>query len=99
MPPWATDLGGWATPWLCDRLGTHRTVTLARAGLALSLAERGLRGPVPVLSGMALACLPIAVLGTMLPLLARGSAGYPLRLGLGSTAGTLVTPAAVTTLS
>ena len=52
-----------------------------------------------VLGGTALACLSIAVLGIMLPLLARGSAGYPLGLGLGSTAGALVTPAVVTTSS
>src|SRR5256885_6586968 len=45
MPLWAIGLGGWATPWLCGRLGTHRTVTVALAGLVLSLAGRGLGGP------------------------------------------------------
>ncbi|WIX98399.1 MFS transporter [Amycolatopsis mongoliensis] len=95
LPLWAIGLGGWAAPWLCGRVGTHRTVTVALVGLAVSLAGRVLGGPVPLLAGTALACLSIAVLGTMLPLLAKGSAAYTLGLGLGSTAGALVTPAAV----
>jgi CP family cyanate transporter-like MFS transporter len=95
LPLWAIGLGGWATPWLCGRVGTHRTVTVSLIGLAASLAGRVLGGPVPLLAGTALACLSIAVLGTMLPLLAKGSAAYPLGLGLGSTAGALITPAAV----
>src|SRR5947208_16954718 len=99
LPLWAIGVGGWATPWLSDRLGTHRTVTVALVGLASSLAGRVLGGSVLLLGGTALACLSIAVLGTMLALLARGSAGYPLGLGLGSTVGALVTPAVVTTSS
>jgi CP family cyanate transporter-like MFS transporter len=95
LPLWAIGLGGWATPWLCARVGTHRTVTVSLIGLAASLAGRVLGGPVPLLAGTALACLSIAVLGTMLPLLAQGSAAYTLGLGLGSTAGALITPAAV----
>jgi CP family cyanate transporter-like MFS transporter len=95
LPLWAIGLGGWATPWLCGRLGTHRTVTVALAGLVLSLAGRVLGGSAQLLAGTALACLSIAVLGTVLPLLAKGSAAFTLGLGLGSTAGALVTPAAV----
>ncbi|WIY00737.1 MFS transporter [Amycolatopsis mongoliensis] len=95
LPLWAIGLGGWATPWLCERLGTHRTVTVALAGLVLSLAGRVLGGSTQLLTGTTLACLSIAVLGTMLPLLAKGSAAFTLGLGLGSTAGALVTPAAV----
>ena len=96
LPLWAIGLGGWATPWVRGRLGTHRTVTVALVGLALSLVGRVLGGSPLLLTGTALACLSIAVLGTMLPLLARGSAAYPVGLGLGSTAGALVTPAVVT---
>ena len=95
LPLWAIGLGGWATPWLCGRVGTHRTITVALLGLVLSLAGRVLGGPAPLLIGTALACLSIAVLGTMLPLLANGSAAFTLGLGLGSTAGALVTPAVV----
>ncbi|WP_329049036.1 MFS transporter [Amycolatopsis sp. NBC_01488] len=95
LPLWAIGLGGRATPWLCGRVGTHRTVTLSLLGLAAALAGRVLGGAVPLLAGTALACLSIAVLGTVLPLLAKGSAAYPLGLGLGSTAGALITPAAV----
>lgn len=95
LPLWAIGLGGWATPWLCSRVGTHRTVTVALIGLVLSLAGRVLGGSVELLVGTALACLSIAVLGTMLPLLAQGSAAFTFGLGVGSTAGALVTPTAV----
>ncbi|WP_410612551.1 MFS transporter [Amycolatopsis sp. lyj-109] len=95
LPLWAIGLGGWATPWLCGRVGTHRTVTVALVGLVLSLAGRVLGGSVELLVGTALACLSIAVLGTMLPMLAQGSAAFTLGLGVGSTAGALVTPTAV----
>ncbi|MEV7098940.1 MFS transporter [Amycolatopsis sp. NPDC051045] len=95
LPLWAIGLGGWATPWLCARVGTHRTVTVALVGLVLSLAGRVLGGSAELLVGTALACLSIAVLGTMLPLLARGSAAFTFGLGLGSTAGALVTPTAI----
>jgi len=99
LPLWAIGLGGWATPWLCARVGTHRTVTVALVGLVLSLAGRVLGGSVELLVGTALACLSIAVLGTMLPLLAQGSAAFTFGLGVGSTAGALVTPTAVMTSS
>lgn len=95
LPLWAIGLGGWATPWLCRRFGPHRTITVALVGLVLSLAGRVLGGPVELLVGTALACLSIAVLGTMLPLLAQGSAAFTFGLGFGSTAGALVTPTAV----
>ena len=95
LPLWAIGLGGWATPWLCGRLGTYRTVAVALAGLVLSLAGRVLGGSAQLLTGTALACLSIAVLGTVLPLLAKGSAAFTFGLGLGSTAGALVTPTVV----
>ncbi len=95
LPLWAIGLGGWATPWLCGRVGAHRTVTVGLGGLVLSLAGRVLGGSSQLLVGTALACLSIAVLGTMLPLLAGGSAAFTFGLGLGSTAGALVTPAVV----
>jgi CP family cyanate transporter-like MFS transporter len=99
LPLWAIGLGGWAAPWLYGRVGTHRTVTVSLVGLASSLAGRVLGGSALLLVGTVLACLSLAVLGTVLPLLARGSAAYPLGLGLGSTVGALVTPAAVTSSS
>ncbi|HET6707542.1 MFS transporter [Amycolatopsis sp.] len=95
LPLWAIGLGGWATPWLCARMGTHRTVTVALVGLVLSLTGRVLGGSSQLLAGTALACLSIAVLGTMLPLLANGSAAFTFGLGAGSTAGALFTPTAV----
>lgn len=99
LPLWAIGLGGWAAPWLCGHVGSHRTVTVSLIGLASSLAGRVLGGSALLLVGTALACLSLAVLGTMLPLLAGGSAAYPLGLGLGSTVGALLTPAAVTSSS
>ncbi|WP_410626551.1 MFS transporter [Amycolatopsis sp. cmx-8-4] len=95
LPLWAIGLGGWASPWLCARIGTHRIVTVSLLGLAASLFARVLGGPVPLLAGTALACLAIAALGTVLPMLAKGSAAFTLGLGLGSTAGALITPLAV----
>lgn len=99
LPLWAIGIGGWLTPWLRRHWGTHRTVTISLVGLMLSLVMRVLNGATLLLGGTALACFSIAVLGTMLPLLARGSAGYTLGLGLGSTAGALITPTVVTTWS
>ena len=99
LPLWAIGLGGWGTLWLCGRVGTHRIVTVALVGLVLSLAGRVLGGSVQLLVGTALACLSIAVLGTVLPLLAKGSAAFTLGLGLGSTVGALVTPTAVMSTS
>ncbi|WP_290056374.1 MFS transporter [Amycolatopsis solani] len=95
LPLWAIGLGGWATPWLANRLGTYRTVAVALAALVLSLGGRVLAGSAQLLTGTALACLSIAVLGTILPLLAGGSAAFTFGLGLGSTVGALVTPAVV----
>ncbi|MEV4312563.1 MFS transporter [Actinocrispum sp. NPDC049592] len=100
LPLWAIGLGGWATPWVHSRLGTHRTVTLSLATLGVSLVVRVLGGQVLLVAGTALACLAIALLGTLLPLLAKGfSRAYTAALGIGSTAGALVTPAVVTSAS
>ncbi|WP_370964104.1 MFS transporter [Amycolatopsis sp. cg9] len=95
LPLWAIGLGGWATPWLANRVGTYRTVAAALGALVLSLGGRVLGGSAQLLIGTALTCLSIAVLGTILPLLARGSAAFTFGLGLGSTVGALVTPAVV----
>jgi CP family cyanate transporter-like MFS transporter len=100
LPLWTIGVGGWMTPWLCARWGTHRTVTRALGTLVLALVIRVLGGPALLLTGTALACLAIAVIGTVLPVLAHVSpAGYTLALGLGSTAGALITPPIVTTSS
>lgn len=100
LPLWTIGFGGWMTPWLCARWGTHRTVARALTTLVLALITRVLGGPALLLIGTALACLAIAVIGTVLPVLAHVSpAGYTLALGLGSTAGALITPPIVTTSS
>lgn len=100
LPLWTIGFGGWVTPWLCARWGTHRTVARALTTLVLALVTRVLGGPALLLTGTALACLAIAVIGTVLPVLAHVSpAGYTLALGLGSTAGALITPPIVTTSS
>ncbi len=76
LPLWAIGLGGWATPWVHSRLGTHRTVTLSLVTLGFSLVVRVLGGQVLLVAGTALACLAIALLGTLLPLLAKGFSRY-----------------------
>src|SRR5690349_12523032 len=54
-----------------------------------------LTAAVLLVAGTALVCLAIALLETLLPLLAKGFPGrIPWLWGLGSTAGALVTPAA-----
>ncbi|TCO62452.1 MFS transporter [Actinocrispum wychmicini] len=104
MPLWASGLGGWLTPWLRSRWGMYRAVTWALILLGLSLTLRVQGGPVLLLVGTALACLAIAVIGTVLPVLVQSSssrtrAAFTLALGTGSTVGALVTPALVSAFS
>ncbi|GAB3874196.1 MFS transporter [Kibdelosporangium lantanae] len=104
MPLWASGLGGWLTPWLRSRWGIYRAVTWALILLGLSLLVRVQGGPVFLLVGTALACLAIAVIGTVLPVLvqtasSRTRAAFTLALGTGSTIGALVTPALVAAFS
>lgn len=100
LPLWASGLGGWLTPWLRSRWGIYRAVTWALIMLGLSLTLRVLGGPTLLLVGTALACLAIAVIGTVLPVLVQSSssrtrAAFTLALGTGSTVGALVTPTLV----
>lgn len=105
VPLWAIGAGGWVTPWLRAQWGTHKTVTCVLAILVVALITRVLGGAALLLSGTALACLAIGVIGTVLPVLIRAStparmstlsASYTLALGSGSTAGALITPVVVT---
>ncbi|MET0136689.1 MAG: MFS transporter [Kibdelosporangium sp.] len=100
LPLWASGFGGWATPWLRSRWGIYRAVTWALIILGLSLTIRVQGGPVLLLTGTALACLAIAVIGTVLPVLVQPAssgtrASFTLALGAGSTIGALVTPTLV----
>jgi CP family cyanate transporter-like MFS transporter len=104
LPLWASGLGGWATPWLRSRLGIYRAVTWALILLGISLTIRVQGGPELLLTGTALACLAIAVVGTALPVLVQTAtsktrAAYTLALGAGSTIGALVTPTLVALVS
>jgi MFS transporter, CP family, cyanate transporter len=104
LPLWASGLGGWSTPWLRARIGIHRAVTWALIILGISLVARVQSGPELLLAGTALACLAIAIIGTVLPVLvqpasSRTKASFTLALGFGSTIGALVTPAMVATFS
>ncbi|MEV4312637.1 MFS transporter [Actinocrispum sp. NPDC049592] len=100
IPLWASGLGGWVTPWLRSRLGIHKAVTWALLMLGASLVVRVQGGPSVLLAGTALACLAIAVVGTVLPVLvqsasSRTRASYTFALGSGSTIGALATPTLV----
>jgi MFS transporter, CP family, cyanate transporter len=104
LPLWASGIGGWGTPWLRARAGIHRAVTCALIILGISLILRVQGGPELLLAGTLLACLAIAVVGTVLPVLvqpasARTRASYTLALGSGSTIGALVTPTLVAAFS
>ncbi len=98
LPLWASGFGGLITPLLQSRLGTRWAVTYALVVVLLALIVRVADGPVLLIAGTALACLAIAIIGTVLPVLVRASQGklsacYTLALGCGSTAGALITPA------
>ncbi|ONI83124.1 MFS transporter [Actinosynnema sp. ALI-1.44] len=104
LPLWAIGVGGWMTSFFTARWGVHRTVTLALGTLVVALLSRVLGDAALLLTGTALACLAIAVVGTLIPVLADGSPRrfslcYTLALGLGSTVGALVTPLIVNTWS
>jgi MFS transporter, CP family, cyanate transporter len=104
LPLWASGLGGWVTPWLRARWGIYQPVTWALLILGISLTIRVQGGPGLLLAGTALACLAIAVVGTVLPVLvqpasSRTRAAYTLALGAGSTIGALVTPTLVAAFS
>ncbi|MET0134218.1 MAG: MFS transporter [Kibdelosporangium sp.] len=90
LPLWASGIGALLTPWI--RGGTR----CALGVLVVALVARVLGGPALLLIGTALACVAIAMIGTVLPVLVRGSrllgACYTLALGCGSTAGALITP-------
>ncbi|MFB9304413.1 MFS transporter [Kibdelosporangium philippinense] len=104
LPLWASGIGGWGTPWLRKRAGIHHAVTCALIILGISLVLRVQGGPILLLSGTLLACLAIAVVGTVLPVLVQPAssgtrASYTLALGFGSTIGALVTPTLVAAFS
>lgn len=104
LPLWASGIGGWGTPWLRARAGIHRAVTCSLVVLGAALIVRVQGGPELLLAGTLLACLAIAVIGTVLPVLVQPAssatrAGYTLALGAGSTLGALVTPTLVTAFS
>ncbi|MBP2320073.1 cyanate permease [Kibdelosporangium banguiense] len=104
LPLWASGFGGWITPWLRARIGIHRAVSWALVILGISLIVRVQSGPDVLLAGTAMACLAIAVVGTVLPVLvqpasSRTKASFTLALGTGSTIGALVTPTLVAAFS
>lgn len=100
-PVWCFAAGGVLAWALRVRVGTSRAVTCALAVLAVSLAARVVTGPYVLLAGTITACLAIAVLGTLLPVIvhtapprewATLTGWYVAALGSGSAVGALVTP-------
>ena len=100
-PVWCFAIGG-ALAWaMRTRLGTARTVSIALAALAATLAARVLGGPYVLLGGTVVACLAIAVLGTLLPVITHAAPArawalltgcYVAAMGGGSGVGALITP-------
>jgi CP family cyanate transporter-like MFS transporter len=100
-PVWCFALGGGLAWALRVRWGTRRTVTFALTALAISLAARVADGPYLLLGGTVTACLSIAILGTLLPVIVHAAparewatltGSYVAALGSGSAVGALVTP-------
>ncbi|MEJ3659145.1 MFS transporter [Actinomycetes bacterium KLBMP 9759] len=100
-PLWCFAVGGSLAWGLRARWGTNPVVGGALAALALALAVRVAGGPLLLLGGSVLACVAISVLGALLPVIVQ--AGTPQErgtrmvclttaLGVGSSAGALVTP-------
>jgi CP family cyanate transporter-like MFS transporter len=100
-PVWCFAVGG-ALAWtMRSRLGTSRTVSLALVVLAATLAARVMAGPYLLIAGTVVACLAIAVLGTLLPVITHAAPArawamltgcYVAAMGGGSGLGALVTP-------
>jgi MFS transporter, CP family, cyanate transporter len=100
-PVWCFALGGGLAYKLRAAWGTSRTVTLALVMLAATLATRVIAGPYLLLAGTVLACLSIAVLGTLLPVITHAAPTkawalltgcYVAAMGGGSGLGALITP-------
>lgn len=99
-PVWCFAAGG-ALAWSARvRWGTRRTVAGALAVLAVALLARIVAGPQVLLGGTIVACLSIAVLGTLLPAIvhtapprqwATLTGCYVAALGAGSGIGALLT--------
>ncbi|HWM04029.1 MAG TPA: MFS transporter [Actinophytocola sp.] len=100
-PVWCFAAGG-ALAWtMRTRLGTSRTVSLALVVLAATLAARVMGGQYLLLLGTVVACLAIAVLGTLLPVITHAAPArawalltgcYVAAMGGGSGIGALITP-------
>jgi MFS transporter, CP family, cyanate transporter len=100
-PVWCFAVGGGLAYKLRASWGTSRTVTLALVMLAATLATRVVAGPILLLAGTVLACLSIAVLGTLLPVITHAAPTkawalltgcYVAAMGGGSGLGALITP-------
>jgi CP family cyanate transporter-like MFS transporter len=100
-PVWCFAVGGGLAWAMRSRLGTSRTMSLALVVLAATLAARVLGGPYLLLGGTVLACLAIAVLGTLLPVVTHAAPArawalltgcYVAAMGGGSGLGALITP-------
>jgi CP family cyanate transporter-like MFS transporter len=100
-PVWCFALGGGIAWSMRIRWGTSRTVAIALTVLTISLAARVAGGPYVLLAGTIVACLAIAVLGTLLPAIVHAAparewttltGAYIAALGSGSAVGALVTP-------
>jgi MFS transporter, CP family, cyanate transporter len=100
-PVWCFAVGGGLAWAMRARVGTSRTVSLALITLTVALATRVLAGPYVLLAGTVVACLAIAVLGTLLPVITHAAPArawalltgcYVAAMGGGSGIGALVTP-------
>lgn len=100
-PVWCFAVGGVLAWTMRSRFGTSRTVSVALVVLAATLAARVMAGPYLLLAGTVLACLAIAVLGTLLPVITHSAPArawamltgcYIAAMGGGSGIGALVTP-------
>lgn len=104
LPCWCFAVGGWTAWRMRARVGIRAVVTGALAVLTVSLVARTLPGDAAILAGTTAACLAIAVLGALLPVIVAAAAPgfascytacYTACLGAGSAIGALLTPTGV----
>lgn len=80
LPGLCFAAAGLAAPWLSQRIGLGRAISLALAVLSVGLVVRVLDGSYVVIGGSLVALAGIALINVLIPVVIKGS--FPARIGL-----------------
>ncbi|MCW2555911.1 MAG: major facilitator superfamily 1, partial [Mycobacterium sp.] len=80
MPGLCFAAAGLAAPRLANRFGLGRVISMALVVLTAGLAIRAIDGPLVVIGATLLACVGIALVNVLIPVVIKGS--FPARVGL-----------------